>query len=97
MKKKENYLYVLLLPHMDKEYGLSYKVKFGYTENFKQRMKTGYEAYYGQEGYQVLHVYEGDFTLDDEFIIKQYLKDYTLFKNEWFKCCSEVLEFFCYL
>jgi hypothetical protein len=79
---------------MDKEYNLSYKVKFGYTENFYQRMKAGYEAYYGQEGYRVLHVYRGDFTLDDESIIKQYLKDYTLFKNEWFKCCSEVLEFF---
>jgi hypothetical protein len=94
MKKKNTYLYVLLLPHMDEEYNLSYKVKFGYTENFDQRMKNGYEAYYGQEGYQVLHVYKGDFTLDDEFIIKQYLKDYTLFKNEWFKCCPEVLEFF---
>ena len=79
---------------MDEEYNLSYKVKFGYTENFDQRMKTGYEAYYGQEGYRVLYVYRGDFTLDDESIIKQYLKDYTLFKNEWFKCCSEVLEFF---
>ena len=93
MKKKENYLYVLLLPHMDEEYNLSYKVKFGYTENFKQRMKIGYEAYYGS-GYQILHVYKGDFTKKDEDVIKQYLKDYTLFKNEWFRCCPEVLEFF---
>ena len=38
MEKKETYLYVLLLPHMDKEYNLSYKVKFGYTENFENRM-----------------------------------------------------------
>ena len=27
---------------------LSYKVKFGFTENFEQRLKTGYEAYYGE-------------------------------------------------
>jgi hypothetical protein len=94
MEKKETYLYVLLLPHMDKEYNLSYKVKFGYTENFESRMKTGYEAYYGNEGYQVLHVYKGYFTLDDEFAIKQYLQKYSLFKNEWFKCCQEVLGFF---
>ena len=92
--KKETFLYVLLLPHMDKEYGLSYKVKFGFTENFEQRMKAGYEAYYGEEGYQVLHVYKGNFTLDDEFTIKQHLQKYSLFKNEWFKCCQEVLEFF---
>ena len=67
---KETYLYVLLLPHMDEEYNLSYKVKFGYTENFKSRMKNGYEAYYGDEAYQVLHVYKGDFSEDDEFAIK---------------------------
>ena len=95
MEKKETYLYVLLLPHMDKEYGLSYKVKFGFAENFEQRMKAGYGAYYGEEGYQVLHVYKGYFTQkEDEFAIKQYLKKYSLFGNEWFKCCQEVLGFF---
>ena len=92
--EKETFLYVLLLPHMDKEYNLSYKVKFGYTEDFKQRMKTGYEAYYGEDGYQVLHVYNGNFTQSDEFAIKQYLQEYSLFKNEWFKCCQGVLGFF---
>ena len=91
---KETYLYVILLPHMDKDYNLSYKIKFGYTENFKSRMKNGYEAYYGDEAYQVLHVYKGDFNEDDEFAIKQYLNEYCLFKKEWFKCCQEVLEFF---
>jgi len=92
---KETYLYVLLLPHMDEEYNLSYKIKFGYAENFKNRMKAGYEAYYGKEACKVLHVYKGDFTQDrDEFAIKQYLKDYCLFGNEWFKCCPEVLGFF---
>ena len=95
MEKKETYLYVLLLPHMDKEYNLSYKVKFGYTENFESRLKTGYEAYYGNEGYQVLHVYKGDFTKErDEFAIRQYLKEYSIHGNEWFKCCQEVLGFF---
>ena len=95
MKKKETYLYVILLPHMDKDYNLSYKVKFGFAENFDRRMKAGYGAYYGKEGYQILHVYKGDFTKDrDEFAIKQYLKDYCLFGNEWFKCCQEVLGFF---
>jgi hypothetical protein len=74
MKKKETYLYVLLLPHMDKEYNLSYKVKFGYTENLDSRMKSGYGAYYGEEGYQILHAYKGYFTKDiDETAIKQYL------------------------
>lgn len=95
MEKKETYLYVLLLPHMDKDYNLSYKVKFGFTENFDDRMKKGYSAYYGEEGYQILHVYKGDFTREvDETIIKQYLKKYSLFGNEWFKCCQEVLGFF---
>lgn len=95
MKKKETYLYVLLLPHMDKDYNLSYKVKFGFTENFDDRMKRGYSAYYGEEGYQILHIYKGDFTREvDETIIKQYLKKYSLFGSEWFKCCKEVLEFF---
>ena len=37
------------------------------------------------KGYQVIHVYKGYFTLDDEFAIKQYLKEkYCLFKEEWF-------------
>ena len=93
--KKETFLYVLLLPHMDKEYNLSYKIKFGFAENFEQRMKAGYSAYYGEEGYQVLHVYKGYFTQkEDELAIKQYLKEYSLFGNEWFKCCQEVLGFF---
>ena len=92
---KETYLYVILLPHMDEEYNLCYKIKFGYADNFKNRMKAGYEAYYGKEACKVLHVYKGDFTKDrDEFTIKQYLKDYCLFGNEWFKCCPEVLGFF---
>jgi hypothetical protein len=95
MEKKETYLYVLLLPHMDKEYNLSYKVKFGYTENLDSRMKNGYLAYYGEEGCQILHIYKGDFTKEiDEAAIKQYLKEYLLFGDEWFKCCKEVLEFF---
>jgi hypothetical protein len=91
---KETYLYVILLPHMDKDYNLSYKVKFGFAKDFKSRMKNGYGAYYG-DGYQVLHVYKGDFTQErDEFAIKQYLKEYRLFGTEWFKCCPEVLGFF---
>ena len=93
--KKETFLYVLLLPHMDKEYGLSYKVKFGFTENFEQRLKTGYEAYYGEESVKVIHVYKGEFTKErDEFAIKQYLQEYSIHGNEWFKCCQEVLGFF---
>lgn len=95
MKKKETYLYVLLLPHMDKDYNLSYKVKFGFTENFDDRMKRGYSAYYGEEGYQILHIYKGDFTREvDETTIKQYLRKFSLFGSEWFICCKEVLEFF---
>ena len=95
MEKKETFLYVLLLPHMDEEYNLSYKIKFGFAENFEQRMKAGYSAYYGEEGYQVLHIYKGYFTQkEDEFAIKQYLREYSLFGNEWFKCCREVLGFF---
>ena len=93
--KKETFLYVLLLPHMDKEYGLSYKVKFGFTENFEQRLKTGYEAYYGEESVKVIHVYKGEFTKErDEFAIKQHLQEYSIHGNEWFKCCQEVLGFF---
>ena len=94
MEKKETYLYVLLLPHINEEYDLSYKIKFGFTENFENRMKRGYEAYYGESGYKVLHVYKGNFTKEDETAIKQYLKEYCLFGSEWFKCCQEVLGFF---
>lgn len=93
--KKETFLYVLLLSHMDREYGLSYKVKFGFTENFEQRLKTGYEAYYGEESVKVIHVYKGEFTKEkDEFAVKQYLQEYSIHGNEWFKCCQEVLGFF---
>ena len=92
MEKKEAYLYVLLLPHMDEEYNLGYVIKFGYTEDFDQRMKTGYNIYYDYAS--VLHVYKGEFSKDDEFAIKQYLKEYCLFKEEWFKFCQEVLGFF---
>ena len=55
-------------------------------------MKVGYSAYY--DFVSILHVYKGIFSKDDEFAIKQYLKEYCLFKEEWFKCCQEVLEFF---
>ena len=92
MENKDTYLYVLLLPHMDEEYKLGYVIKFGYTEDFDQRMKIGYSAYY--DFVSVLHVYKGEFSKDDEFAIKQHLKNYCLFKNEWFKCCQEVLGFF---
>lgn len=91
---KKNYLYVLLLPHMDEEYNLTYKIKFGFSENFDNRLKNGYESYYGKESVKVLHIYEGDFTKEDETTVKQYLKKYCLFGEEWFKCCQEVLEFF---
>jgi hypothetical protein len=92
MENKDTYLYVLLLPHMDEEYNLGYVIKFGYTEDFDQRIKTGYNAYY--DFTSILHVYKGEFNKDDEFAIKQYLKEYCLFKEEWFKCCQEVLGFF---
>lgn len=91
----KTFLYVILLPHMDKEYNLSYIVKFGFSEDFNNRMKTGYEAYYGKDGYQVLHVYEGDFTKeDDEAAIKYHLSEYCKQGTEWFECCQEVLTFF---
>ena len=95
MEKKDTYLYVLLLPHMDEKYNLSYKIKFGFSENFENRMKSGYSAYYGEGGYRVLYVYKGDFTKEiDETAIKQYLKEYSIFGSEWFMCCQEVLGFF---
>jgi len=90
----KNYLYVLLLPHMDEEYNLSYKIKFGFSEDFDNRLKSGYEAYYGKGGVKVLHVYEGNFSKNDETKIKQHLKEYCLYGAEWFKCCQEVLGFF---
>ena len=83
MEKKETYLYVLLLPHMDKEYNLSYKVKFGFSEDFNTRLKSGYESCYGKDGVVVLHVYKGEFTKEvDETAIKQYLKEYSIFGTE---------------
>ena len=91
---EKNYLYVLLLPHMDKEYNLGYKIKFGFSEDFNSRLKSGYESYYGKDGVKILHVYEGDFSKEDETVIKQHLKEHCLFGAEWFKCCQEVLGFF---
>jgi hypothetical protein len=45
---------------------------------------------------KVLHVYEGEFTMENESRIKQYFKDndLVLCKDEYLKNCKEVLEFF---
>ena len=88
----KNYLYVIKIPQMDEKETLCYSIKFGFAKDFNDRLKNGYGAYFWN--ITVLHVYEGDFTLDDEYIIKQYLAKYSLFKTEWFKYCQEVLDFF---
>ena len=88
------YLYVILLPQMDEELNLGYMIKFGYSKDFEDRMKTGYNAYH--RFVKVLHLYEGNFTREDESRIKQYFRenDLVLFGDEYMKYCSEVLEFF---
>lgn len=94
MKNKKTFLYVLLLPQMNEKRELGYMVKFGYTENFENRMKNGYNQYHGYV--EVLHLYEGDFTMDDETRIKQYFreKDYIFTRDEYLRFIPEVLEFF---
>jgi hypothetical protein len=69
---------------------LYYSIKFGYTKNFRKRYQQ-YKGYH--QTVIILHVYPGG-TVEDETIIKHYLNKYALFGDEWFKCCSEVLEFF---
>jgi hypothetical protein len=66
-------LYVILLPQMDEKRKLGYMVKIGYSKDFKEsRNKYGYGQYH--RTVEVLHLYEGDFTLDDELKLKQYFK-----------------------
>ena len=91
---EKTYLYVILLPQMDEELNLGYMIKFGYSKDFEDRMKTGYNAYH--RFVKVLHLYEGDFTREDESKVKQYFRenDLVLFGDEYMKYCSEVLEFF---
>jgi len=94
MKKKNTYLYVILLPQMNEELELGYMIKFGYTKDFKDRMRGGYNQYHRYV--KVLHIYEGEFTMMDESKLKQYFRDNNLVlcKDEYLKNCNEVLEFF---
>ena len=86
-------LYVILLPQMDEHRNLGYMIKIGYSKSLEEsRMKYGYNRYH--RTVEVLHLYEGDFTLDDEMKLKQYFKDYVLFGREYLKYCQEVLDFF---
>jgi len=91
---KKTYLYVILLPQMNEKRELGYMVKFGYTENFENRMKMGYNQYHGYV--EVLHLYEGNFTMDDETRIKHYFreKDCVFVRDEYLKFIPEVLDFF---
>lgn len=94
MKNKNTYLYVILLPQMDEELNLGYMIKFGYSKDFDDRLKRGYNAYHRYV--KVLHLYEGDFTMEDETRIKQYFRDngLILYGDEYLKYCPEVLNFF---
>jgi hypothetical protein len=57
-------LYVILLPQMDEHRNLGYMIKIGYSKSLKEsRMKYGYGQYH--RTVEVLHLYEGDFTLKD--------------------------------
>ena len=86
-------LYVILLPQMDEKRNLGYMVKIGYSKNFKEsRNKFGYGQYH--RTVEVLHLYEGDFTLDDESKLKQYFKDCILFGREYLEYCPKVIDFF---
>jgi len=87
-------LYVILLPQMNERRELGYMIKFGYTENFENRLKMGYNQYHNYT--EVLHLYEGDFTIDDETRIKQYFRerDCVFIRDEFLKFIPEVLDFF---
>jgi len=86
-------LYVILLPQMDENRKLGYMVKIGYSKDFKERRnKYGYGQYH--RTVEVLYLYEGNFTLDDELKLKQYFKDYVLFGREYLEFCPEVIDFF---
>ena len=86
-------LYVILLPQMDEKRKLGYMIKIGYSKDFKEsRIKYGYGQYH--RTVEVLHLYEGNFTLDDESKLKQYFKDHVLFGREYLEFCPEVIDFF---
>ncbi len=87
-------LYVILLPQMNEKRELGYMIKFGYTENFENRLKMGYNQYHNHV--EVLHLYEGDFTIEDETRIKQYFRerDCVFIRDEFLKFIPEVLDFF---
>ena len=86
-------LYVILLPQMDEKRKLGYMIKIGYSKDFKEsRNKYGYGQY--NRTVEVLHLYVGDFTLDDELKLKQYFKDHVLFRREYLEYCPEVIDFF---
>lgn len=90
---EKTYLYVILLPQMNEKRELGYMVKFGYTENFENRMKIGYSQYHNY--IEILHLYEGNFTKDDETRIKQYFKEKNcvFIREEYLKFIPEVLDF----
>jgi hypothetical protein len=78
---------------MDEKRKLGYMVKIGYSKDFKEsRNKYGYGQYH--RTVEVLHLYEGDFTLDDESKLKQYFKDCILFGREYLEYCPKVIDFF---
>ena len=86
-------LYVILLPQMDEHRNLGYMIKIGYSKSFEEsRNKYGYGQYH--RTVELLHLYEGNFTLDDELKLKQYFRDRVLFGREYLEYCPEVLDFF---
>jgi sulfur relay (sulfurtransferase) DsrC/TusE family protein len=91
---ENTYLYVILLPQMNEKRELGYMIKFGFSENFENRMRIGYSQYHNYV--EVLHLYEGKFTKDDETRIKQYFRerDCVFIREEYLKFIPEVLDFF---
>lgn len=87
-----NTLYVLLLPKMEEDLTLGYTIKIGFSENFEKRFKSGYGSYFIYV--KILHLYHGDFTKDDELVIKHYFSGHKIYRDEYYEYCSEIIDFF---
>jgi hypothetical protein len=87
-----NTLYVLLLPKMEEDLTLGYTIKIGFSENFEKRFKSGYGSYFIYV--KILHLYHGDFTKDDELVIKHYFSGHKIYRDEYYEYCPEIIDFF---
>jgi hypothetical protein len=67
---------------MEEDLTLGYTIKIGFSENFEKRFKSGYSSYFIYV--KILHLYHGDFTKDDELVIKHYFSGHKIYRDEYY-------------